>query len=182
MAPLNDFVARMRYRDRLAGARPKLYQLAYAWCHDPQLADDLVQEAYTKALRNLDQLRSSDRLEAWLCSILSNCYRDHYRRRREAADIDELPLAGEGDPELNAERDSVVGQVRRAIAQLSDDHRMVVTLVDLMDCSYQEVAGILDIPIGTVMSRLCRARSRLREILTSMRVAPEARPALRRVK
>jgi RNA polymerase sigma-70 factor (ECF subfamily) len=182
MAPLNDFVSRIRYRDRLAQARGKLYQLAYAWCHDPQLADDLVQETYAKALRNLDQLRSGDRLEAWLCSILSNCYRDHYRRRREAADVDELPLAGEGGPEQDAERDSVVGQVRGAIAQLSDDHRMVVTLVDLMECSYQEVAAILDVPIGTVMSRLCRARARLREILTPMRAASGGRPALRRVK
>jgi RNA polymerase sigma-70 factor (ECF subfamily) len=182
MVPVNQFVARLRYRDRLSAARPKLFQLAYAWCHDPQLADDLVQEAYAKGLRNLDQLRSADRLEAWLCSILSNCYRDHFRRRREAVDVDELPLAGEGDPEHNAERESVVGQVREAIAQLSEDHRMVVTLVDLMECSYQEVAEVLDIPIGTVMSRLCRARARLRETLTQMRAAPETRPVLRRVK
>lgn len=181
MRAVSELVSRLRYRERLCAARPRLYQLAYAWTHDPQLADDLVQDAYAKALRNLEQLRAEDRLEAWLSRILANCFRDHLRRRRETADIDALPIAAEDDPERDAERDSVVGRVREAIGQLSDDHRMVVTLVDLMGCSYDEVARILDIPIGTVMSRLCRARGRLREHLGET-ARPAARPALRRVK
>lgn len=152
---------------RLADARPKLYRVAYAWCHDPCLADDLAQETIIKGLKSVHQLKDGMVLEAWLFSILHNCWRDHFRRQHPRADIDELmelPAAGGSPEDLHAESE-LVQRVRRAVSALPLGQRQVITLVDLEELSYTAAANALDIPIGTVMSRLCRARQALRELL-----------------
>ncbi len=168
----------------LEESRGRLYRIAYSWCHDPALADDLVQETLIKALKNSHQLRDPNTVRSWLYRILSNCWRDHFRRLRETVDIDDMVLAEENTPELNHDRLEVVERVRDAVATLSVGQRQVITLVDLEGCSYIEVAEILEIPIGTVMSRLCRARRALKEILLAAEQAQEAEtaPRLRRVK
>ncbi len=155
---------------QLEHTRPRLYRLAYAWCHDCALADDLVQEVLAKALQRRAQLRDAQALEAWLYCILTNCWRDHLRRQRDMLDIDELELAQEGTPEDANQRQEIVTQVRVAVGRLPMGQRQVLTLVDLEGCSYTEVAQILDIPIGTVMSRLCRARRVLRQHLLQVGV------------
>ncbi|GAB4483824.1 MAG: RNA polymerase sigma factor [Burkholderiaceae bacterium] len=160
--------------------RARLYRVAFSWCHDAALADDLVQEAVSKALENCAQLRSIDSVAAWLFAILNNCWRDHLRRWRDNVDIDaveecELPLRDSAEDDFA--RAQTVGRVRRAIAALPLGQREVVTLVDLEDFSYAEVAAILSIPVGTVMSRLARARCALREALIEQ--AHDAAPALR---
>lgn len=160
--------------------RHRLYRVAFSWCHDAALADDLVQDALSKALRSAAQLRSVDSVVPWLFAILSNCWRDHLRRRRDGEDIDaideaDLPLRDSAEDDCA--RAQVAGRVRSAVAALPVGQREVVTLVDLEEFSYAEVAAILSIPVGTVMSRLSRARSALREALVEQ-VRGES-PALR---
>lgn len=165
----------------IQASRVRLYRLAFAWCHDASLADDLAQEALTRGLSRLDQLRDSARLTGWLFAILNRCWIDHLRRRREDLDdemLAELPSDLRG-PDAHAERQQTVNRVRAAIAALPLGQRQVVTLIDLEDFSYAEVAEILAIPIGTVMSRLCRARVSLRQLLVE---APVAQRLLRSVK
>lgn len=167
---------------RLAQSRASLYRLAFMWCHDPALADDLTQEALVKALRHAGQLRDPARLRAWLYGILANCWRDHLRARKPSEDIDSIEeqlLADSDTPELAASQAQLALRVRAAVARLPIGQREVLALVDLEECSYAEVAQILDIPIGTVMSRLCRGRAALRAALADTQ-AP--RPALRSVK
>jgi RNA polymerase sigma-70 factor (ECF subfamily) len=167
--------------EQIKASRVRLHRLAFAWCHDTALADDLAQEALTRGLARLEQLRESARLMSWLFAILNRCWIDHLRSLREDLDdetLAELPSDLPG-PDSHAERQQTVNRVRTAIAALPLGQRQVVTLVDLEDFSYAEVADILAIPIGTVMSRLCRARVSLRELLME---APVAQRQLRSVK
>lgn len=175
-------------RHRLEAMRPRLYRLAYAWCHDANLADDLAQETLTKALGRGEPLRESVALEAWLFAILNNCWRDHLRRRKEFLDVEELDevvLAHDDSPERLCVRRQATLRVRDAIRALPLAQRQVITLVDIEECSYAQVAQVLDVPVGTVMSRLSRARQAIRKDLSKeyMRAEPaEDRPFLRRVK
>jgi len=173
-------------RDQLEQIRPRLYRLAYSWSHNPALADDLVQEAMIKALKNVGQLREPALLNSWLFSILANCWRDHFRQHKDMDDIDELEdykYAHEITPENVHAQSQVVSRVRNAVAKLPLGQRQVLTLVDLEELSYIEVASILDIPIGTVMSRLCRARQALKTLLHELAPQQSAQAGtIRRVK
>lgn len=175
------------FRKQLEQSRSKLYRVAYSWCHNPALADDLVQDTLSKALKNSGQLRDPELLNSWLFRILHNCWHDHFRKDRDMVDIDEVEdyhCVAAGTPEDAHARKQVVDRVRDAVARLPLGQREVLTLVDLEEFSYAEVAGILDLPAGTVMSRLCRARRALKEMLQEL--APAAQVAqitpLRRVK
>jgi RNA polymerase sigma-70 factor (ECF subfamily) len=172
------------FRPALETLRPMLYRIAYAWCHDPALADDLVQDALSKAWARRAQLRDEAALKGWAVSIMNHCWLDHLRRRREFDDIedweDELESASDS-PEACCDRERVIACIRAAVAQLPPAQRQVVTLVDLEEFGYADVAGILNIPVGTVMSRLSRARANLKKRLDAAHtVATE--PSLRRVK
>ncbi len=170
-------------RITLEESRGRLYRIAYSWCHNAALADDLVQETLTKALKYSDQLRDPNTIKSWLYKILTNCWRDHFRRSRETVDIDDVVLVEEHTPEDHHQRMEVVEKVRAGIATLPVGQRQVLTLVDLEGCSYIEVAEILDVPIGTVMSRLCRARRALKDALLAAEAPPkEAGAHIRRVK
>jgi RNA polymerase sigma-70 factor (ECF subfamily) len=164
-----DFLSLFRHDDELRSnleqCRARLYRMAYAWCHNAALAEDLVQDALAKAMRKCGQLRDAKARDAWLFAILTNCYRDHFRRQRDMDDVDEVEIVLEATPESENSRRETVDLVRRTIARLPEGQRQVVTLVDLEGFSYAEVAAILDVPIGTVMSRLCRARNAMREWL-----------------
>ena len=170
------FGRRAAVRRELETSRELLYRMAYAWCHDAALADDLAHEAAEKALRRAGQLREAEKLRAWLLRILANCVRDNARARREQIELgaveETLAAAGPTPEEAQASAQLAL-RVRRAVAQLPLGQRQVVTLVDLEGCGYAEVGEILEIPIGTVMSRLCRARQALRVLL-----APFAAEAL----
>lgn len=180
------FTTPRELRERLRQQRTRLYRIAYSWCHDEALAEDLVQDTLTRALERAGQLRDLERFDPWLFAILANRWRDHLRSLRPHEDIDTLEdlLPDGGDsPERADERGEIVDQVRAAIARLSIGQRQVLTLVDLEEFSYAEVSHILEIPIGTVMSRLCRARRQLRTELISLH-EPRAmgRETLRRIK
>lgn len=165
---LNFFGRSRQVEKQLAEQRRRLWRIAYAWCHSRHLADDLVQDALAKALKQHEQLREPAALRSWLTSILAHCWHDYLRQHRELDDIDtldETALPDTASPEDDYQQNEIVRRVRRAVAGLPAGQREVITLVDLEECSYAEVAAILDIPIGTVMSRLARARSALRERL-----------------
>ena len=171
------------FKQQLEMFRPRLYRIAYSWSHNPDLADDLVQETMVKALRNSDQVRNRDAIDGWLFGILTNCWRDHFRKSKELDDIDNVVLVEETTPIHHVEQQNIVDKVRSAIATLPAGQCQVLTLVDLEGMSYAEVATVLDVPIGTVMSRLCRARKILSGKLLEFQ--PEARKTashLRRVK
>lgn len=171
---------------RIEASRTGLYRVAYLWCHDGALADDLTQETLAKALARSGQLRDPERLRPWLYGILTNCWRDHLRSHRPTEDIDAIDehwLAVEPDTEEQASRLQVVARVRAAVQRLPSGQREVLALVDLEECSYAEAAEVLSVPIGTVMSRLSRARASLRRLLDVPIVADDAAPArLRRIK
>ena len=175
------WLAQRRLRQEVCDMRPKLYRTAYAWCHDAALADDLVQEAMMKALTQLKTLQDEAALKAWVFRIMTNCYRDWGRRQKDTVDVDTLELPCDDCPETQTERTRVVQEVRRAMAQLSEDHRQVVSLVDLEGFAYAEVSEVLGVPIGTVMSRLSRARVHLRNLLLEQQPGA-ASPVLKLVK
>jgi RNA polymerase sigma-70 factor, ECF subfamily len=173
------------FRSGIEALRPVLYRIAYAWCHDAALADDLVQETLSKAWSRRAQLRDEVALKAWVVAIMHHCWLDHLRSRRDFENVedwqDELE-SGADTPEVNCNREQVIACVRSAVARLPLGQRQVLTLVDLEEFGYAEVAGILDIPVGTVMSRLSRARASLKSMLDTAMQQPAAQPLLRRVK
>lgn len=173
------------FRPGIEALRPVLYRIAYAWCHDAALSDDLVQETLSRAWARRAQLRDEAALKAWVVSIMHHCWLDHLRSRRDFDDVDELQdvlESGAETPEACCNREQVIACVRDAVARLPLGQRQVLTLVDLEEFGYAEVAGVLDIPVGTVMSRLSRARATLKTLLDVSMQQPAAQPRLRRVK
>jgi RNA polymerase sigma-70 factor (ECF subfamily) len=183
MMKLSLFGSNRKFKNDLEQIRPRLFRMALAWCHKPDLADDLVQEAMLKALKKSHQLKNDKSLDSWLFSILNNCWRDHFRKHKETENIDDLVFVDDHTPVSEMEQISVVKTVRAAVATLPLGQCQVITLIDLEDMSYAEVASKLDIPIGTVMSRLCRGRNQLAKKLMEFRSTPQQTKAvLRRVK
>ncbi len=172
-------------RSDVEALRPALYRIGYAWCHDTALADDLVQETLVRVLARRGQLRDALALRAWATKILHHCWIDHLRRRREFDDWESLEDShetGAETPEQQCDRTRIVACVRAAVARLPMAQREVLTLVDLEEFGYAEVAGILGIPVGTVMSRLSRGRAALKQHLLDGAQRTAAHPVLRRVK
>ena len=165
--------------------RDRLYRLAVSWCHDAMLADDLVQDTLRKALQKHEQLKDPSKLDAWLFRILHNTWMEHLRTHKPTTDIDDIDPLDKETPESNFSDQQLVTRVQQAVASLPMPQRQIITLVDLEGCSYELVTEILDIPIGTVMSRLSRARAKLKKRLVGVRQAsfPLSPPShLRRIK
>jgi RNA polymerase sigma-70 factor (ECF subfamily) len=179
------FGQKSRVKQSLEASRARLFRMAMAWTGEPALADDLVQDTMTRALQKYQQLRDPERLDAWLFRILSNCWREHLRRQRPGVPLDDIELVDPHSPEHDQQQHDVVSRVRHEIGGLPMGQRQVLTLVDLEGFTYAEAAEVLEIPVGTVMSRLNRARGALRERLGDMReeiCKPEEPTRLRRVK
>lgn len=154
-------------KNKIAESRDRLYRVALAWCGDQMLAEDLVHETITSGIDKCHQLREEDQLFSWLYSILNNKWYRHLQKRKNHDDIDEqIPCQNSG-PDISCEEHQLVNQVRQAITKLPVVERQVISLVDLEEFSYCEVAHALDIPIGTVMSRLHRARKNLLEKISA---------------
>jgi len=146
--------------------RERLFRLAYSWCNQTSIADDIVNEALFRALKTKTKLRDNSCLDSWLYKILSNCWYDYLRQKRPHENIENIVLVDESCPEQKLQQHELIQQVRNSVALLGMSQRQIITLIDLEGMSYQEVSDILDIPIGTVMSRLNRARNTLREQLS----------------
>ncbi len=164
--------------------RSALYKIAWSWCHDVALAEDLVQDTYAKALKNRSQLKDLTRLKPWLAKILVNLHADHYRAKREYVELENKHLVADNDPVNLVHREESIQLVRYAISQLNEKQRKIISLIDIAEFSYAQVAEILDIPMGTVMSRINRARQALKEHLEGIesQQISHTTPRLRRVK
>ena len=167
-----DYCATLSLKSRIAESRTRLYRVALAWCGDEMLADDLAQETMTSGITNINQLRDETRLFAWLYSILNNNWRLHLRRKKCHDELDDQMPGEDDEPLGHCHEIEIVTRVRRAVASLPAQQRQVISLVDLEEFSYCDVAEILDIPIGTVMSRLHRARKNLLARLENPAVEP----------
>lgn len=159
-------------KSRIAESRDRLYRVALAWCGDEMLADDLVQETMASGIANYRQLRNEDRLFAWLYSILNNKWCSYLRSNKTHDGLDERLPSSESGPCNNCEEIEMIGKVRHVVATLPVIERQVISLVDLDELPYCDVAQALNIPIGTVMSRLHRARKHLLERLENQSSIP----------
>jgi RNA polymerase sigma-70 factor (ECF subfamily) len=141
---------------------PQLRRFARALTHSHADADDLAQATIEKALVHQASWRRGSRLDSWLYRIAQNLWRDELRaHRRRSEPLDSVAeMAGE-DGRETFHRRLEAQEVAQAFAQLPEEQRLVMTLVVLDGMSYQQAADVLGVPIGTVMSRLARARGRL---------------------
>ena len=152
------------------------YSLALRFLRTREAAEDVTQEAFVRAWRAIDTFRG-DRFRSWLLRIVANAARDELRRRkrRPQRSLDETwddsdmasidPVEPGLGPQERAEQTELRGVLERALAELPEDWRMVVLLSDVHGMSYEEIADAVDAPLGTVKSRLSRARGRLRQLL-----------------
>jgi RNA polymerase sigma-70 factor (ECF subfamily) len=162
-------------KKQYAKLHPRLYRLAWSWCQNSEDAQDLVQETWTKALEHSNQLRDQEKLLHWMSRIMVNLYRDNQRRHHNDITLDQLELPGQDLTSNTIDRHEEIERVHDAVAQLPLDQRMVLTLVDLMEFTYAEVADTLELPIGTVMSRLSRSRKKLRDHLSTKKTQQQNR-------
>ncbi|MCH7558953.1 MAG: sigma-70 family RNA polymerase sigma factor [Planctomycetes bacterium] len=150
-----------------------LYTTALRLTGSKEGAEDLVQESSLKAFRKFDQLQDMNKVKGWFLQILLNTFRDRYRRQKRKAGIVDIELTEElvASASIKAyDQEKIFGdlvedEVQEALSKLPAEFRAVVILSDLQDCSYQEIADILQCPMGTVASRLFRGRELLREYL-----------------
>jgi len=156
-----------------------LYNTAYRMTRNAEDAEDLVQEAYLKAYKYYDKFEEGTNFKAWLFKIMKNTFINNYRKKQQAppqsdfADIEESfetqvsEDAGKKikNPEEELLENVLDEDIQRSIDELPPDYRMVVLLADLENFSYKEIAEILEVPVGTVMSRLYRGRRLLEKVM-----------------
>ncbi len=147
---------------RLSALLPRLRRFARSLAGDG--ADDIVQAALERALRRWDSRRDDEALQAWLFAIVYRQFVTEHRRARRWQRVMELFGAEPVDPSPSPERIHAGQAVLAAFARLPPDHRALLLLVSVEGFSYREAADMLGLPIGTVMSRLSRARERLRAL------------------
>jgi len=176
-----------------------LYNTALRLTRNPQDAEDLVQETFLRAYRGFHQYTPGTNLKAWLFRILKNAFINEYRKRKSTppqedfagiedafeARIDQDRVESIKNPEQEALDRSIDERVKQALDALPTDYRMAIVLADLEGFSYKEIAEILEVPIGTVMSRLYRGRKLLEEALLRYArernyLAADAEPSRRR--
>ncbi|MEL6245003.1 MAG: RNA polymerase sigma factor [Pseudomonadota bacterium] len=147
----------------------RLWRFALTQCRDRSLADDLVQSTCTRALERADQFQPGTRLDAWLFSILASIWRNMTRSMavRRGQGLVEAADAQLESPEADDETRLHLRQVLEHISELPEGQRSVILLVCVEDLTYAETATTLQIPIGTVMSRLSTARKSLYALNTS---------------
>jgi RNA polymerase sigma-70 factor (ECF subfamily) len=158
-----------------------LYSYALVLSRNQAEAQDLVQETCLRALRAMERLRPDSNVKSWLFTILRNIWLNQLRQRKTAPDIADLDSDEYGENRaVDSSKDQHAAfvsdlereQVRHAIEQLPPGFREVILLREYEELSYEEIAAMLQCPVGTVMSRLARARSRLRDLLAASVAAP----------
>ena len=156
----------------------RIYHVAYGMVRNQEDAREIAQEAFVKAFKKIDTFRLESKFYTWLCRITINLCIDHHRRmkhrghaeyddqRTSTADAGVIELATRRDsPSANVDRKYLRQRIMAAFDQLPDDQREVVVLRELEEMSYKVISDILDIPEGTVMSRLYYARRKLQQLL-----------------
>jgi len=150
-----------RFADDLIALLPRLRRFALSLARRGDLADDLVQTAAERALAHRASFDPGTRFDAWMFRILHNAWIDGLRRQRTRGaeiDIDDVSEALSVDGRKVTETALTLRAAEAAMAALPEDQRAVMLLVCVEELSYREAAGVLGVPIGTVMSRLARAR------------------------
>ncbi|HXM56969.1 MAG TPA: sigma-70 family RNA polymerase sigma factor [Candidatus Dormibacteraeota bacterium] len=166
--------ARSRFSEEAIGYLDTLYRGALRLTRDSAQAEDLVQDTYVRALRYQGSYQVGTNMKAWLFAIMRNLFWDRFKGGRP----DDVSLDGDGDfalydtlkdptavPEADVLDRIAADEVVRAVEKLPELHREVVLLVDVEGFSYKDAAEVLGVPIGTVMSRLHRARRQLQRSL-----------------
>jgi RNA polymerase sigma-70 factor, ECF subfamily len=153
-------------RDSILAAIPNLRAFAISLSGNVDRADDLVQETVLRALANIDSFQPGTNMPAWLFTILRNLFRSEYRkRRREVEDATGMYAESmKSQPEQASRLE--FEELRLALAQLPDDQREAVILVGASGFSYEEAAAICECAVGTIKSRVNRARNRLAELMS----------------
>jgi RNA polymerase sigma-70 factor (ECF subfamily) len=158
--------------DRLVAAHEdRIYHAAYRITGNAEDARDAAQETFVKAFRALPRYRHEAAFGTWLHRIAVNASLDIVRRRPQAPPVplEEVVLPAQThNPDIEAERHEVQRRVHDALGRLAPDHRVIVVLRDLQGLAYEEIAEALRVPIGTVRSRLSRAREVLRALLKDL--------------
>lgn len=162
-------------RQEIVSFLPRLRRFARSLARDPDRADDLVQAACQRALERLDQIRVGSRLDSWLYRIIYTRWIDKLRRdKTRSANVvvlkgEDVPVAANG----NEDNDLATAlDIKKALEKLPVEHRAAIMLVSVEGYSYQETASVLDLPIGTVASRVVRARAMLGRLLAQSREIP----------
>jgi RNA polymerase sigma-70 factor (ECF subfamily) len=152
--------------NEIAALLPRLRRFARAITFNREDADDLVQAAVERAIGHSDQWQSGTRLDSWLFRIMKNAWIDEVRSRTRRAELFVPEEAGEhvGDDSAGAHQQRLA--IQKAVSMLSEEHRLVVGLVLVDGLPYKEAAEVLDIPVGTLTSRLARAREALQALLS----------------
>jgi RNA polymerase sigma-70 factor, ECF subfamily len=183
---------RARFADQAMDLMPSLYAAALRMTRNPADAEDLVQETYLRAYRGYGGFQEGTNLKAWLYRILTNTYINTYRakkRRPDETELDEVEdlylyrriggleaaMAGRSAEDELLDR-FTDAEVKEAIESLPENFRLAVLLADVEGFAYKEIAEILDIPIGTVMSRLHRGRKALQKRLYEFAVERNLAP------
>ncbi len=162
----------------LVALMPSLRAFSRSLCANSARADDLVQETLVKALANLDRFEPGSNLRAWLFTILRNTYYSELRKRQREVEDAEGAHAARLAERANQPGAADLEDFKRAFEQLSEDHREVLALVGAHGVSYEEAAEICGCAVGTVKSRVNRARVRLAELLgVSLEEASTLSPA-----
>jgi RNA polymerase sigma-70 factor (ECF subfamily) len=145
----------------------KIFTMVYCIVGNENDAWDLAQEGFLKAWRSIHRFEARSSFYTWLYSITMNLTIDSLRRkgRRQEVELDDAIPSFLPGPRLNCERAEIREQVNAALAQLSPEHRAVVVLKELEDMQYREIAEVLNVSMGTVMSRLFYGRKKLQSIL-----------------
>lgn len=153
----------------VAGLMPRLRRFGLALTGSRADADDLVQTACERALQRSAQLRDHTRLDAWIYGIMRNLWTDEIRARRVRShdSLDDAHEIAGIDGTAAADGQIMLATVRRCLGRLSSEHRSVLMLVCVDGLSYREAAEVLAVPVGTVMSRLSRARHELHALLAT---------------
>jgi RNA polymerase sigma-70 factor (ECF subfamily) len=176
MSPV-DRDQRLSFEALLQPHLDRLYRLASRLARSRPEAEDLFQDVLVKAFSQLDDLAGVRDPASWLCRVMYNHFIDNRRRfaRARLVSVDERQLPGQSvesvpgdlDPLRDVERLDNIMQLDRALTMLSDEHRLVVMLHDVESYKLEEIHQITGDPVGTIKSRLHRARARLREILAA---------------
>ncbi|KLN59507.1 hypothetical protein WH96_17285 [Kiloniella spongiae] len=182
------------FLDQLTKSIPFLRRYAYALVRDSSKADDLVQDCLERGLAKRSQWKGEGSLKSWLYRILSNIHINHYRQSKtnpihSPAELTERTSMGLDTDMTSHQLDHLyLRDLDKAITRLPDDQKQVLLLVALEGLSYSEVSAITQVPLGTVMSRLSRAREALRKSTTpspptkEQHIRPQIKPNIRRVK
>jgi RNA polymerase sigma-70 factor (ECF subfamily) len=157
---------RATYEECVDQYADSMYRVAFRLLGNPDQARELVQETYLQAWQNLDRLRGKNQLKSWMFSILRNQYTKQLRKLSKVSQLE----SPDRIPTVQANTTDTSELIQSAINQLGDKHKLPVLLVSMEGLTVEQAAEVLEVPKGTILSRLHRARKELKTILERMKI------------